>query len=113
LLALVLGYNAAPVTFAFHLEQKGLTGIAFVIKKLFTKEDPQFIHKFFGLLVLVSFFYRFVCFALCWKSLCTLLEIALHSTGKSVAFLRSIVVRAASATKLSRSLCVVVRCVGL
>ena len=24
---------------------KGLTGIAFVIKKLFTKEDPQMLHK--------------------------------------------------------------------
>ena len=24
---------------------KGLTGMAFVIKKLFTKEDPQMLHK--------------------------------------------------------------------
>lgn len=38
---------------------KGLTGMAFVIKKLFTKEDPQMLHKVLGLLALVSFFYRY------------------------------------------------------
>lgn len=38
---------------------KGLTGMAFVIKKLFTKEDPQMLHKVLGLLSLISFFYRY------------------------------------------------------
>lgn len=39
--------------------RKGLSGFAFVIKKLFTKEDPQFLHKILGLAALVSFFYRY------------------------------------------------------
>jgi len=36
-----------------------LKGMAFVIKKLFTKEDPLMLHKVLGLLSVISFIYRY------------------------------------------------------
>ena len=36
-----------------------MSGLRQVFKKLFTKEDPHFLHKFFGFLSLASFVYRY------------------------------------------------------
>jgi hypothetical protein len=46
----------APAPAPGHVPLKGW---AFVVKKLFTKEDPQFLHKTLGLLSVISFIYRY------------------------------------------------------
>lgn len=38
---------------------RGATGCELVYRKLFTKEDPLYLHKTFGLLCVLSFLYRY------------------------------------------------------